>query len=478
MSDWFFGRPAYCVDIAKGGADEMNFRQKKVLVCGMAKSGIASARLLNRLGAKVTLQDIKKRDKFNEWPEQLSKERIQLYFEKNPDDIVDDFDLVILSPVIPCDLPFVEKARQSSIPVWGEIELAASVCKCPIAAITGTNGKTTTTVLTGEIMGRFNQKTEILGNIGRPFTGSVLEMPADALAVLEVSSFQLETTHRFKPHISVVLNVTPDHLDRHKTFDNYAAAKEKIFANQDARNFCILNYDDDYCRAMKDRTPARVIFFSQNERLDEGVWLEGDDIVARLDGVCPYHKIVNINDMIIFGRHNIENTLAAVAIALCSGAPADIIREAVKAFRGVEHRVEYVAEIKGVQYFNDSKGTNPDAAINAIEAMKRPIVLIGGGYDKHSDFGGWVKAFEGRVKHLVVLGEVADKLIDTCKAYNFTAVDKVNSLRDAVNIACARAKAGDCVLLSPACASWDMFDNYEQRGNMFKEFVWELGDGN
>jgi UDP-N-acetylmuramoylalanine--D-glutamate ligase len=285
--------------------------------------------------------------------------------------------------------------------------------------------------------------------------------------VAEISSFQLETIHTFHPKISVVLNITPDHLDRHKTMERYIELKQSIGRFQQPGDYMILNFDDPICRGLKSQ--AQLVYFSRVHSLEKGFYMRGNNIHVRYDGAD--YDLLNINDMKIFGNHNVENALAGVAAGICAGVPPEKIKNAVLNFKAVEHRIEYVRELNGIKFYNDSKATNTDAAIKALDAMREPIVLIGGGYDKHADFSDWVKLFDGRVKFLVVLGEVADKIIETCKAYNFTNFEKVNSLKDAVDLAYGKAESGDCVLLSPACASWDMFDNYEQRGRLFKDFV-------
>ncbi|MCL2400492.1 MAG: UDP-N-acetylmuramoyl-L-alanine--D-glutamate ligase [Defluviitaleaceae bacterium] len=442
----------------------MEFKGKKVLVCGLARSGQSAARLLAQLGAKVVAQDLKEEVAWNfTTPEEMG---IELLLGKNPDDIVESFDLVVISPGIPFDLPFLEKARLKNIPVWGEVELAYRRCPCPIIAITGTNGKTTVTTLVGEILQRHNHQTVVVGNIGIPFTEHVEFLEPDNCVVAEISSFQLETTYEFAPKISAVLNITPDHLDRHKTMAIYQATKERIFANQSPDDFVILGYDNAACRGMT--PPSNKIYFSTKEKLDTGVFLDNGMIRAKL--FDKDLSIVEINQCRILP----ENALAATAICLCAGVPPISIAESLVGFKGVSHRIEYVTTINGVEFFNDSKATNTDSAIKGLEAMQRPVILIGGGYDKKSTFGDWVRYFNDKVKHLIVLGEVSDQIVETCRAYGFNQYDQVNSLRDAVQLAYAKAKPGDCVLLSPACASWDMFDNFEQRGDLFKQFVFEI----
>jgi UDP-N-acetylmuramoylalanine--D-glutamate ligase len=292
------------------------------------------------------------------------------------------------------------------------------------------------------------------------------------LAVAEISSFQLESIDCFRPKVAALLNITPDHLNRHKTFENYVCTKTGIFKNQQPDDFAVLNADDKNCTSIAVTMRGRVMLFSRRRQLDEGVFIEDGHITYKWNGA--YERLINTENLLIPGAHNVENALAASSVALCVGVPARIIRQGLLRFRGVEHRIELVGEINGVEFYNDSKATNPEAAIKAIEAVSRPVVLIGGGFDKDADFSDWVRAFEGKVRHLVAIGQVAEKIIDCCKAYNFANYDRANSLRDAVGLAYAKASPGDCVLLSPACASYDMFDSYEQRGRMFKQFVKEL----
>jgi len=441
----------------------MDVKDKKVLVCGIARSGVAAARLLKRHGADVTLQDLKPAEKLNVSISSLEADGFPLYLEHNPDNIITGFDMVIISPGIPLELPFVDKARAAGIPIIGEIELAYEFCPCPITAVTGTNGKTTTTALIGDIMKTCKPNTAVVGNIGEPFAGYVETLTKEDWAVAEISSFQLETVTAFHPKISLVLNITPDHLDRHKTMERYVGLKESIGKNQGKDDFMILNADDPYCSQF--RSNARLVFFSRSRELEEGFFLRGGKLHARFDNMDE--------DLLDAGGVNVltENALAAAAAGLCAGVPIEYVKRAVLGFKALEHRIEFTRELNGIRFYNDSKATNTDAAIKGIEAMRRPVILIGGGYDKHADFSDWVKLFEGRVKHLILLGEVADKIAETCRACNFTAFERVNSLKDAVDAAYGKAAPGDCVLLSPACASWDMFDDYEQRGRLFKEFV-------
>ena len=447
----------------------MEYNGKKALVCGMARSGIAAAKLLNRLGARVTLQDMKKREEISADVLALEGEGIVLYTGANPDEIACVQDLIVLSPGIPCDLPFIAAAEEAGIEVISEVELAYRLTPCPITAITGTNGKTTTTTLTGEIMKTAYSGTAVVGNIGIPYSEEVERLTEKDWVVAEISSFQMEKAKEFHPHISAVLNITPDHLNRHKTMDVYIAMKERVFAKQTAEDFCILNHGDEACRKMADKTAAKVFFFDSSETLAEGIYLDGDAIEVRWGAINE--TLIHVDELQILGVHNYENVMAAAAMGICAGIALDTIRAVLKGFAGVAHRIEYVATVDGVDYYNDSKGTNVDASIRAVLAMKKPIVLIGGGYDKGSSFDEWTKLFPGRVKHLVLIGVTAPKVRASAEKFGFTAISDCETFEEAVDLCREKAEDGDCVLLSPACASWGMFDNYEQRGDMFKEQV-------
>ncbi len=446
----------------------MGYKDKRVLVCGMAKSGISAAKLLNTMGARVTLQDMKKREEIRD-SQFLEQEGISLFLGKNPDDIVLEQDLIVLSPGIPCDLPFILKAEEEGIPVISEVELAYTLTPCPVTAITGTNGKTTTTTLVGQIMQAVKPNTAVVGNIGVSYSGEVSRLTKDDWVVAEISSFQMEKAKTFCPHISAVLNISPDHLNRHKTMENYIAMKERVFENQTEQDFCILNYSDEVCRNMATKTKARVFFFSSHEHLNEGIYLDNDVICIRWDGI--QENLISVKKLQILGIHNYENAMAAAAMAIVAKVPLDIIREILEKFSGVEHRIEYVTTVDGVDYYNDSKGTNTDASIRAVLAMRKPIVLIGGGYDKGVSFDEWTKLFPGRVKHLVLIGVTAQQIKASAEKFGFTDISICETFAEAVNLCREKACAEDCVLLSPACASWGMFDNYEQRGDMFKDQV-------
>lgn len=449
----------------------MLYENKKVIVCGMARSGISAAKLLASVGADVTLQDMKPMDvliKLHDI-EAYKKAGIKIFAGANPDDIIDSFDYAVLSPGVPCDLPFIKKAESSGVKVISEVELAYTLTECPVCAITGTNGKTTTTTLTGMLLNKKYKNTAVVGNIGVAYSEKVKSLKADDFVCAEISSFQLETSDTFRPHIAAVLNITPDHLNRHKTMDNYVAVKEKIFMKQNKDDFTILNKNDEYCVKMADKTKGKVFFFSSAEKLDEGIYLDGDNIHIKWKGLDE--DVINIHDLRILGTHNYENVMAAVACAVCAGVDMESIREILKEFNGVEHRIEYCGTFDGVDYYNDSKGTNPDASIRAVLAMRKPIVLIGGGYDKDSSYDEWVKLFDGRVKKLILIGETAGKIAECCDRYGFKDYEFADTFKKCIEKCKASAEEGDCVLLSPACASWGMFEDYEQRGRMFKEMV-------
>ncbi len=450
----------------------MDFKDKKVLVSGIAKSGISAAGLLKKLGADVTVQDAKTEDKLGDVTDELRSQGFNLYLGANPDAIIEDMDILVMSPGVPADLPFVNKAREKNIPVIGEIELAYMFCKSPVIGITGTNGKTTTTTLAGDICKAYFENTFVVGNIGNPFADITFETKDDGVVVAELSSFQLETINEFKPKVSAVLNITPDHLNRHHTLENYIAAKERVFENQDESDFCILNYNDEITRKMADKTKADVIFFSLGGKITEGIY--SDEKSIYINALGYNEKVVDIDELKILGGHNVENAMAAIGCCAAIGVPLDIIRKVLKEFTAVEHRIEYVRTINDIEFYNDSKGTNPDASIKAVEAMKRPICIIAGGYDKGSDFTEWIDTFKGRVKFVAVIGAVKDKITATLDKAGFTNYKIADTFEEAIDLCYKNAVPGDCVLLSPACASWDMFKSYEQRGEIFKEYVKKL----
>ena len=445
----------------------MELKNKKVLVCGIARSGVAVALMAKKKGAIVTIQDLKKRDLLGDLSE-LENNEIEIYDGKNPDDIIKNMDLVIVSPGIPTDLPFFSIGESAGVKIISEVEFSYYFTPCPIIAITGTNGKTTTTALTGEIIKKVYPDAAIVGNIGIPYSKEVERLSKNDYVIAEISSFQMEKADTFHPFISAVLNITPDHLDRHKTLGNYIEAKEKVFINATDKDYLVLNYSNDYTKLMSEKTKAKILFFSSQEKLQEGIYLNNDNIIVKCNGIS---QKLSINDVKILGVHNYENIMAAIAIGICAKIPIEKIFEAVKEFGGVEHRIEFVKTVNGVDYYNDSKATNTDAAIRGIMAMKKPCVLIGGGYDKGSEYDEWVEKFSGKVKHLDLLGATADSIKECCKRHNFSDITKVDTFEEALLLCKDKAESGDCVLLSPACASWEMFDNYEQRGNAFKDII-------
>lgn len=449
----------------------MTVTNKKVLVFGLGISGIGAAGLLEKRGAEVILYD--GNDKLDR--EALRKKlsagsKAEIIIGKFPEDLCDVLDLVVLSPGVPTDLPVLEKMRKKGIRIIGEIELAYLFGKGQILAITGTNGKTTTTALLGHIMKHAFASVFVVGNIGNPYTTVVDETEEDSVIVAEMSSFQLESVVTFRPRVSAILNLTPDHLDRHHTMEAYVQAKMNIAKNQNSDDFCVLNYEDEVLRKFGQEIDPHVIYFSSAHILDEGIYLEKGNIIYKHTG--EEGKILcKVEELHLLGIHNYENVMAASAMALAYGVPADTIKEAVCTFEGVAHRIEFVAEINGVAYYNDSKGTNPDAAIKAVQAMKRPTVLIGGGYDKKSDFKEWIESFDGKVKRLVLLGATREKIARQAKECGFTDYVFADTFEEAVKKAAESAAPGDAVLLSPACASWDMFKSYEERGDIFKEII-------
>ncbi|MCR5543240.1 MAG: UDP-N-acetylmuramoyl-L-alanine--D-glutamate ligase [Eubacterium sp.] len=449
---------------------------KKVIVAGAGKSGIASVGLLIRNGADVILYDQNENiDVEKIYDEFSGKKSFEILLGDLTEEALKGADIFVISPGIPTDADFVNKVREHNIPIWGEIELAYYFNKGTIAAITGTNGKTTTTTLVGEIFKNYDSSSLVVGNIGLPFTRFADATEKGNLIAAEISSFQLETIHEFRPHISAILNLTPDHLNRHYTFENYVDAKFRITENQTEEDYCILNYDDEEVVSRADKVKnAKIVYFSHKAELDEGIFVRDGKIYARRDGVEDY--ILDVDRVQILGDHNLENVLAAVGITYYLDIPIDIISQTIYEFKGVEHRIEFVREVRGVRYYNDSKGTNPDAAIKAIKAMRTTTLLIGGGYDKGSTYDEWVECFPGKVRYLVLIGETAEKISKCCKDHGFNQIVVVEKLEDAVQFCDTHAKPGDNVLLSPACASWDMFRSYEERGNLFKLYVEGLED--
>ena len=452
----------------------MDVKGKYVLVFGAGKSGIGAAGLLLHEQAKVILYD----GNAKQDPEEIRRKLnagadVEIILGELSDEVLDRLELVVLSPGVPADLPVVLKMKEKEIPVWGEVELAYRVGKGEVLAITGTNGKTTTTSLLGEIMKAYREDVQVVGNIGTAYTSVALDTTEDTVTVAEISSFQLETIEKFHPKASAITNITEDHLNRHHTMEEYIRVKERITENQTMEDVCVLNYEDEVLRAFGEKLigeqKVQVLFFSSLRALQDGIYCQDGTIWLAENG--EREQVVRTDELKILGQHNYENVMTAVGMAYCAGVPMDVIRKAVCAFQGVEHRIEYVCEKNGVVYYNDSKGTNPDAAIKGIQAMNRPTLLIGGGFDKQSTYESWIRAFDGKVKYLVLIGETREKIAETARREGFHEILMAENLEEAVKICADKAEPGDAVLLSPACASWDQFDSYEQRGDLFKEYV-------
>ena len=449
---------------------------RKCLVVGSGISGIGAMTLLNKLGAEIVLFD-----------EKLSVEELEkkvpagvkaaCYSGELPESTMDaeKIEIAVLSPGVPTDIPMVNLMREKGIRIIGEIELGYLAEKGRVVAITGTNGKTTTTTLVGEIMKAHlgEEKTFVVGNIGNPYTLEALKTADDTVTVGEISSFQLETVDTFLPQVSAILNVTPDHLNRHYTMEAYAGAKEKIAQNQTEEQICVLNYENEYTRAFGEKCTAKVVYFSSARALENGYFLQGEEICK---ATCGHVEVLlNIHTgMNLVGLCNVENVMAAIAMAEGMQVPMKTILKVVKSFKAVEHRIEFVATKGGVDYYNDSKGTNPDAAIQGIRAMSKPTILIGGGYDKQNEYDEWIEAFGDKVKWLVLIGQTREKIAECARKHGFTDIKMADTFEECLELCTKLAQPGDAVLLSPACASWGMFPNYEVRGKIFKDYVNQL----
>lgn len=449
-----------------------------VIVAGSGISGIGAAKLLLQAGKNVVLYDGNEKLDAEALKEKIGVEgNLSVVLGEMTETLASKAEYCVISPGISLEVPFVSVLRQANVPIWSEIELAYHYGKGKIAAITGTNGKTTTTALTGQIMEAYygKERTFVVGNIGIPYTEKALQMSEDSVVAAEISSFQLETAITFHPQVSAILNITPDHLNRHKTMECYISVKESITKNQTKEDVVVLNYEDSVLRefGLKQAVP-RVIFFSSQRKLEEGLYLENHQIFWNKDGETIF--IGNTEDFHLVGQCNYENIMAAAAITASMGVPMEVIRRVICEFTAVEHRIEYTATKGGVKYYNDSKGTNPDAAIQGIKAMTTQTVLIGGGYDKGSEYDEWIEAFDGKIKKLILMGQTGEQIAACAKKHGFENISFVESMEQAVEEAAKTAKSGEAVLLSPACASWGMFKNYEERGRIFKELVRKLPD--
>lgn len=453
----------------------MDLKDRRVLVVGLARSGVAAAKLLLRLGAQVTANDSKTAEQLGEAAAELAALPLSLRLGEAAGELLEGQDMVVISPGIPYAAAFVERALKRGIEVIGEVELAARACVCPLIAITGTNGKTTTTTLTGEILKSAGLETYVVGNIGYPFSSVADQAGPEGCVVCEISSFQCESMRAYHPHIGAVLNISEDHLNRHGDMRTYVAMKRRIFQNQTEDDFAVLNLDDPVCREMAKGLRAHTAYFSRTQEPPFGAFVREGEIILRLDG--PEMRILPCEEMCIPGPHNLENALAATVMAGLMGVPPDVIAKTLRSFQGVEHRIEFVREFEGVRYIDDTKGTNVDATQMAIRAMRAPTLLILGGSDKNVDFTPLAKAIQesGRIEGVVLIGETANKIEAALNAVGYKSyVHEGYSMERAVARCRSMAKPGNNVLLSPACASFDMFSNCEQRGDVFKKLVMEM----
>lgn len=450
----------------------MEFKDKQILVLGAGVSGIAVAQILRELGAAVTLSDGKPQEQIRHNLDGLRDRGVELALGRQDETLLAGVDCLVLSPGISIYSPLVQAAQARKITVMSEIEVAYRLCPAPIVAITGTNGKTTTTTLTGDILKAAGRETVVGGNIGQALSREVRGVSAGGVVVAEVSSFQLEGVSAFRPRVAVILNLTPDHIDRHRDFETYQSMKERVFANQTSDDYLVLNYDDPRVRAMAERSKAQVAFFSRRVELESGIYIKDGQITIgwqdKTLSVCPVAALK------IPGAHNVENALAACGAAYFAGAaPADMA-SVLAAFSGVEHRIEPVAAVDGVMYYNDSKATNPESSVKALEAFPGHIVLIAGGRDKNTDLAEFMGLVRERVDHLILLGEARERFSRAAAAAGVANIHEAAGYEEAVDLARKLARPPQVVLLSPACASYDMFGSYEERGKVFKDLVRRL----
>jgi UDP-N-acetylmuramoylalanine--D-glutamate ligase len=452
--------------------DNLDVSGKRVLVVGLGKSGVASALFLKQHGAKVSVSDSKTEEQLHEHIPVLLDNGIAVETGGHGERTFQKQDMIVISPGVPVNAPALEPARKMRVPIIGEVELAARFLKGKIIAITGSNGKTTTTALAGDVVAQGGVKTLVGGNIGTPAISLVPESTNDSYTVLEISSFQLETIEQFSPKIAVVLNVTPDHLDRHGTFQVYWEAKRRIFENQTASEFAILNADDPEAARMASGLKAQLRWFSRKQEVERGAFVRGDRIFYK--DAKGEREIMALSDMQLKGAHNVENVLAAVTIGAILEIPEAKIREAVKNFKAVEHRLEYVATVNGVEFYNDSKATNVDATIKALESFPKNIHIILGGKDKGSDYTVLKPLLQERVKRVYTVGAAAEKI--ESHIAGAAPITQAGTIENAVRKAMDAASPGDVVILAPACASFDQFNSYEHRGKVFKELVHALAE--
>lgn len=450
----------------------MSLENKNVLVIGLGVTGLSAVKALESLGADISIYDSKTKEELRTFIDGIDNIKTNLYLEGSYPDM-DKIDLILKSPGVPPNMDILIEAKNKEIQIITDIELYYRLKSGKnILAITGTNGKTTTTKLTGEIFNKAGKKAYTVGNIGVGILDILSNSQEEDMVIVEASSYQLEHTIDFKPHIGVIINITPDHLDWHEGFENYINAKKKILINQDSSDYTILNYDDKILRSMGKDLRSNLIWFSVEEKLDQGAFIEDGWIVYREEDETK--RIMSLDKIQIPGKHNLENILAAFSIAYIMGLDIEEISKAIEEFKGVEHRIEYVDKKKEIFFYNDSKGTNPDSTIKAIEALDRDIILIAGGYDKGSEYHELISSFKGRVKELVLLGQTREKIRDAALNNDYRNLHLVDNMKEAVQLSYKLGEEGDKILLSPACASWGMYPNFEERGKDFKKIVKDL----
>lgn len=450
----------------------MYLKNKRVLVLGLGISGLSIVKALNKLGAKIIVYDSKSEEELTDFFNNVKGLKLEKYLNNKTINLK-HIDLIVKSPGITNDIPIILQAKEKNLEIITDLELAYRIATTNnIISITGTNGKTTTSTLVGKIFKDMGFNTFVAGNIGVGILDNMVDAKEEDIFVIEASSFQLEDTKYFKPKVSLILNISPDHLSWHGTLENYINAKKKNFINQDKNDYTILNYDDKTLRKLENQLNSNIIWFSKREKLEEGIFIENGYILVKERE--KRIKVIKREEINLPGDHNLENILASIAIAWVMKVDMKSVKNTIKKFKGVEHRIEYVKAINEISYYNDSKATNPDSTIKAIEALEAPIILIAGGHDKGSDFKELVKSFNGKVKHLILLGETKEKIEKTAKVNGFNNVHLVKDMKEAVKLSFKLGKAKDNVLLSPACASWDMYSNFEERGIDFKSAVHDL----
>lgn len=447
----------------------MDLRNKNVLVLGLGVSGVSTVKALNRLGANISISDTKEEGELKKYLDQIKDVDVDLHLGTNVVSL-EKVDIIIKSPGIPPNIDILSRADGMGIEVITDLELAYRIKPYSnLIAITGTNGKTTTTALTGELFKEAGITTYVAGNIGVGILWDMVNSKVDDVFVVEASSFQLENTILFNPKVSLMLNITQDHLNWHGTLEHYIDAKKKVFRNQDENGYTILNYDDPLVRGFKDELRSKLVWFSVDNKLDRGVYIDDGYII--IDDGSIREKVLRVDEIRLLGRHNLENALASVSIGWVMGLDVDIMVRVLREFSGVEHRLEYVTDVEGISFYNDSKATNPEASIRAVDATNAPIILIAGGQDRGAQFDNLIQSFDDRVKALVLLGETSEKIRNVAIKYGFKNIYVVDDMNEAVKKSYELGNRGDSVLLSPACASWDMYENFEVRGNHFKKAI-------